>query len=66
VAEIEAQGRPFDPAIHEAMAQQPEPTVAPNTVLRVFQRGYRLWDRLLRPARVVVSSGREDEEERDE
>jgi len=53
--EIDAEGRPFDPAFHEAMVQQPDPSVAPNTVLQVYQKGYRLRDRLLRPARVVVS-----------
>lgn len=46
----------FDPEWHEAMSMQPSPDVAPNWVLAVFQKGYRLNGRLLRPARVVVSS----------
>ena len=55
VARIEAAGEPFDPTLHEAMAQQEERSVPANTVVQVYQPGYRLWDRLLRPARVVVS-----------
>jgi len=63
VAAIEATGRPFDPARHEAMAQAPDDSVAPNTVIEELQRGYVLRDRLLRPARVIVSrrSGGEGE-----
>ncbi len=60
VAAIEAAGRPFDPALHEAMAQAPDDSVAPNTVIEELQRGYVLRDRLLRPARVVVSRRSED------
>lgn len=55
VVPIEAQGQPFDPALHEAMAQLPDGTVPANTVVQVFQPGYQLRGRLLRPARVVVS-----------
>lgn len=55
VTEIEAQGLPFDPVVHEALAQMPDDTVPPNTVVQVFQKGYRLRDRLLRPSQVVVS-----------
>jgi molecular chaperone GrpE len=55
VAEVEALGKPFDPALHEAMAQAPDASVAPNTVLEVLQKGYKLRDRLLRPARVIVA-----------
>jgi molecular chaperone GrpE len=55
VTRIEAAGEPFDPTVHEAVAQQEEGSVPGNTVVQVFQPGYRLWDRLLRPARVVVS-----------
>lgn len=56
VTAIEAQGLPFDPVVHEALAQLPDDTVPPNTVVQVFQKGYRLRERLLRPAQVVVSS----------
>ena len=55
VIEIEAQGKPFDPAMHEAMAQAPDASVPENTVVQVFQKGYALRNRLLRPAQVVVS-----------
>ena len=55
VVAIEAEGQPFDPALHEAMAQAPDDSVEPNTVIEELQRGYVLRDRLLRPARVVVS-----------
>ena len=59
VSRIEARGKPFDPARHEAMAQVDDEAVAPNTVVDELQPGYLLRDRLLRPARVVVSR-RED------
>jgi molecular chaperone GrpE len=55
VAPVEALGRPFDPALHEAMAQIEDASVPGNTVVQVFQPGYQLRGRLLRPARVVVS-----------
>lgn len=55
VTRIEALGEPFDPSLHEAMAQQEDGSLPANTVVQVYQAGYRLWDRLLRPARVVVS-----------
>jgi molecular chaperone GrpE len=56
VAEVDPLGEPFDPTLHEAMTMQPSAEVEPNTVLTVFQKGYTLNGRLLRPARVVVSS----------
>lgn len=55
VSEIEAEGAAFDPAMHEAMAQMPTAEVEPNTVVAVMEKGYQLHDRMLRPARVVVS-----------
>jgi molecular chaperone GrpE len=55
VVPIDALGQPFDPALHEAMAQVPDAARPANTVVEVFQRGYQLRGRLLRPARVVVS-----------
>ncbi len=62
VSEIEAQGKPFDPAVHEAMAQAPDASVPENTVVRIFQKGYALRNRLLRPAQVVVSVVPQSEE----
>jgi molecular chaperone GrpE len=55
VTEIEAEGKVFDPADHEAMGQVPNIEVPPNTVLQVLQKGYMIHDRMLRPARVIVS-----------
>lgn len=57
VERIEARGRRFDPAWHEAVSTVPGRQVgaAPETVVQVLEPGYRLGDRLLRPARVVVA-----------
>jgi molecular chaperone GrpE len=52
---IEAQGQAFDPALHEAVMQQPSPDQPPNTVMNVVQPGYQLYDRVVRPAQVIVS-----------
>ncbi len=62
VEEIDPQGEPFDPNRHEAMTTQPATEVEPDTVLTVFQKGYMLNGRLLRPARVVVAAAPETEE----
>lgn len=56
VTEIDPQGEPFDPTHHEAMMTQPSTEVEPGTVLSVYQKGYLLNGRLLRPARVVVAA----------
>ncbi|MCW8845476.1 MAG: nucleotide exchange factor GrpE [Gammaproteobacteria bacterium] len=48
-------GEPFNPEWHEAMATQPSPDAEPDSVLLVVQKGYRIHDRVLRPARVIVS-----------
>ncbi|PKM12161.1 MAG: nucleotide exchange factor GrpE [Gammaproteobacteria bacterium HGW-Gammaproteobacteria-3] len=52
-------GQPFNPELHQAMAMQPSAEVQPNTVLNVFQKGYTLNGRLLRPAMVVVARQQE-------
>jgi molecular chaperone GrpE len=52
---IEADGQPFDPELHEAVATEPTDEAPDHTVLIVLQRGYRLGDRMLRPARVKVA-----------
>ena len=49
------EGEPFDPTLHEAVAQQPFEGFSPGTVVEVFQRGYRFGESVLRPARVVVA-----------
>lgn len=55
VKSIDAVGKPFDPAFHEAMMQEINEELAENTVLKEFQKGYTLHERLLRPAMVIVS-----------
>ena len=53
--------QPFDPHLHEAMVMQPSDEYEPNTILQVIQTGYQLKDRLLRPARVIVSAKKAQE-----
>jgi molecular chaperone GrpE len=55
VTRIEAEGQPFDANRHQALAQQPAADKPANTVLQVVEQGYMLHDRVLRPAKVVVS-----------
>jgi molecular chaperone GrpE len=55
---IEAEGKKFDPNEHEAIAHEPSGEVPEGSVVRQTARGYRFKDRLLRPAKVVVSSGK--------
>ena len=54
---IEAEGKTFDPKLHEAIAHEPSDQFPEGIVLRQARRGYRFKDRLLRPSKVVVSSG---------
>jgi molecular chaperone GrpE len=56
ITRIEAQGQPFDPNLHQAVMQQPSDAVPPGTVLQVLEPGYMIHERVLRPARVVVSA----------
>jgi len=62
VERIEAEGEPFDPKVHEAMMEQPSPDHAERTVLQEVVKGYRLYDRVLRPAKVIVSKAVDTEE----
>lgn len=55
IEEIDPQGEKFDPEMHQAMSMQETADTAPNTVINVFQKGYVLNGRLIRPAMVVVS-----------
>ncbi len=52
---LDPTGQPFNPELHQAMVMQPTSTVEPNHVMTVFQKGYILNGRLLRPAMVVVA-----------
>ena len=55
VKPIDPAGQPFNPDLHEAVSAVPSTEVPPNHVLSVMQKGYRLYERLLRPAMVVVA-----------
>jgi len=55
VETLDPEGEPFDPQLHQAMTMVESPDVEPNTVINVFQKGYTLNGRLVRPAMVVVS-----------
>ncbi|MDG1693314.1 MAG: nucleotide exchange factor GrpE [Porticoccaceae bacterium] len=56
VEAVEPQGQPFDADLHQAVSTVPNKDVEPNTVINVFQKGYTLNGRLIRPAMVVVST----------
>lgn len=57
VVSVNPKGEIFNPDLHQAMSILEEPSVAPNTVIDVFQKGYTLNGRLVRPAMVVVAKG---------
>lgn len=63
VQQVDAEGKEFDPNEHEAVSHEPSDTVPEGNVLRQWKCGYRMGDRLLRPATVIVSSGPETDEE---
>ena len=54
---VDPAGQPFDADLHQAVSMVPNPDLEPNTVMDVFQKGYTLNGRLVRPAMVVVSKG---------
>lgn len=56
---VEAVGQTFDPNLHEAVTIEPTQEHEENTVIEEFQRGYKLGDKLLRPAKVKVASSPE-------
>jgi molecular chaperone GrpE len=53
---VEPSGERFDPTVHEALSTRPEDGADPGVVLDVVQKGYRMNDTVIRPARVVVSA----------
>jgi molecular chaperone GrpE len=53
--EIDATGKVFDPALHEAVSQQETPEIPEGHVVQQLRKGYRLRERLLRPATVIVA-----------
>jgi molecular chaperone GrpE len=52
---IETEGQDFDPSVHDAILQQVVPDVKPGRIVGVASRGYRLHDRVVRPAQVIVA-----------
>lgn len=66
VATIEALHKPFDPGVHEALMQQPSADHPPGTIVEEIAKGYRLGDRVLRPAKVVVSKAVEPDGDADD
>lgn len=54
---IDAEGQPFDPSLHEAIGQEPSEDKPKGTILHVAKAGYRLHERVIRPAQVIVSTG---------
>ena len=57
VTPIEAQGKPFNPEVHEAVLQVEDAAAEAGTVVEEVQRGYMLHDRVLRPSMVKVAKG---------
>ncbi len=57
VEPVNGEGQPFDPNLHEAVAHEESASIPEGVVVRQLRRGYKLRDRLLRPATVVVSKG---------
>ena len=62
IERIDATGKDFDPNTQEAMSQEPSDTVPAGKVIRQWSFGYKMGDRLLKPANVVVSSGPAEKE----
>ena len=56
ITRIDCEGKPFDPNLHQAVMQQPAKDVEPNTVIQVIEHGFLNQDRVLRPAKVIVST----------
>ncbi len=56
ITRIDCEGKPFDPNLHQAVMQKPSAEVEPNTVVQVIEQGFLNQDRVLRPAKVIVSA----------
>ncbi len=57
ITRLEPQGQKFDPNMHQAMFELPDPTVPAGTVVQVVQPGYKIGERVLRPAMVGIAKG---------
>jgi molecular chaperone GrpE len=58
VTEVKSEGLPFDPNLHEALGAEESEVVAEGHILRVFRNAYKLHDRLIRPAQVIVAKAK--------
>lgn len=63
VRSVEAEGAPFDPAVHEAIMQQPSDEHTPGSVMHVAKPGYLLHERVVRPAQVIVAAKPETDDD---
>jgi molecular chaperone GrpE len=59
ITAMDAQGKPFDPNLHQAVQMLPSKDQPPNTVLQVLQQGFLVHDRVLRPASVIIAAAPE-------
>ena len=66
VSKLESVGKKFDPNLHEAVANEPSETVPEGDIIREWNCGFKRGEKLLRPARVVVSAGVQTQEEKPE
>ena len=66
VQKFESVGKAFDPNLHEAVSNEPSDVVAEGDIIREWSGGFKIGEKLLRPARVVVSAGPEKAEEKQE
>ncbi len=66
VSQIESLGKSFDPREHEALLYEENSDIEDGLILNVIQQGYRLNERIIRPARVIVSKFTEQENQKDE
>jgi molecular chaperone GrpE len=66
VEQIKALGQKFDPAMHEAMMQKTEAGQEDDTILEVFQKGYKLDGRVIRPSRVIINKLQSEQDQQKE
>ena len=66
VKKFSAVGEKFDPDLHDAVGREPSDSVAEGVIIREWNCGYKIGEKLLRPARVLVSSGPAAEEKKEE
>ena len=65
VKKFESVGKKFDPSLHDAAANEPSDTVPEGEIIREWSGGFKLGEKLLRPARVVVSAGKSAPDEKE-